>query len=125
MARKTADNYFDVAELWGLALDRGGLRYRLNSYGKAVSLRQRCYRWRKRQLELTGERMGDIPGIPPSTPYDVYAISIRDDQDIGIAVGTKGTPVSRHFDLVFYTREAGGEIIEEEAEAAPMGSVID
>lgn len=112
--RKQADNYYDVAELWQMATEKGRLRYRVRSHGQAVSLRQRAYKWRKRQLELTADRLGEIPGIPPTTPYDVFTISIRDPDDNYIPPGQKGTPPGEYFDLVFYIREAGGVVIEEE-----------
>ncbi len=111
MTRKKADDYFDAAQLWEGMQERGGGRYRVRNYGTAVSLRQRCYKWRLRQQELTAQRLGETPGIPPSTPYDGYKISLRDSNDQPVITG-KPSGEHTHFDLLFYVEDLSGEFVE-------------
>ncbi len=118
MPRKNPASMFDAAELWQKAVERLEegieLRWRVKSYGYAVNIRQKCYSWRKKQLQLAAERIGEIPGMTPSTPYDVFSISIRMPGDKPVQPGENPSGKYEYFDLVFYTESLQGEEITDD-----------
>ena len=63
-------NYADVRRVLDTAVARGGLRFRLTSPGKAISFRQRAYKFIQLAQAHHAETIGHIPGLRPQTPYD-------------------------------------------------------
>lgn len=66
--------YEDVRRVMDIALERDGLIYELDSIGKAIHFRQKCYRYRNFLRDLDQERSLGVPGIRPATKYDTLTI---------------------------------------------------
>ena len=106
-----SDSLYDAAEIWQQALAQGGLRFRMLSWGKAVRMRQRCYTWRKELLRQQVEREGEVPGIPSTTEYHDFSISLEDENKVKLQPGSKKKNPNfayegKYFDLVFFIPDA-------------------
>lgn len=84
------------------ALSEDGVRFRLPTFGKAVSFRQKCYAYRNKIRELAAAEMGDVPGMEPSTKYDTLYAYIEDAEGHRIHRSPErdGYPVTSHYDVV-------------------------
>ena len=70
MTKRKPDAYAETIPLWRTALAQGYLRIKLETEGKAIHLRLRCYQYRN-ALRGLQEQFRDIPDYPdPTTPYD-------------------------------------------------------
>lgn len=101
--------FSDVQQIMEEAIARGGVRFRVSSWGKAVNMRQRCYRFRKAQQKLAREQLGFVPGVPISTPFDSLEITIEDQ--LGAKLIQRPTETKAKFDLVLRHREPDGEFL--------------
>ena len=118
MSQKSIASFGDVrAVMEKAAAAPKGIRYRLQTWGSAVNFRQRCYRFRKAELDLVRDRMGMVPGLPITTPYDSLEITIENDE--GTKLIKKPTRPSAHYDIVLKHREITGQLLDLDGEILP------
>lgn len=72
------NTYGDVRKVFDIAVERGGVKYKLETHKAAVHWRHRAYQFRK-LLFKQAERNSIVPGQPAETPYDNLVIRIEDN----------------------------------------------
>lgn len=114
MTRRTPSSTFiDAAPVLRAATtSTSGVRFRVESWPKAVNFRQRCYRYRTALREEDAERMVHVPGYLPSTPYDGLEILI--ETPAGQLMTSKCPPELRQqpFDVVVRQKVAVGQLLD-------------
>lgn len=71
--------YPDVKYVMDLALKKPGLRYELNTPGKAIHFKQRCNKYRNLLRAQAQEALNLIPGQRAETAYDCLVIRQQDE----------------------------------------------
>lgn len=66
--------YPDVKYIMELALERPGLKYVLQTAGKATHFKQRCYAYRNLIRSQLQEQVVNIPGYRAETAFDALVI---------------------------------------------------
>ena len=86
----------------------------VQTWGRAVNIRQRCYRFRSLMQKQAAERLGNIPGFIATTAFDDITISILDTKGKKITQG-KPANLEGKFTIVFEKRKTlEGELLDSE-----------
>lgn len=96
--------YNDVKFVMDMALEKPGLRYELQTHGRAINFKQRCNRYRNLMRQMAQE-VANIPGRRAETLYDVLVIRQTDRSGVS---NTKGNT------LVFDHQAVEGKLIDPE-----------
>jgi hypothetical protein len=111
----TTSSYTDVIPILDAALrSERGIRYRLPTWGKALNFRQRCYRFRARYREEEKQRLGNIPGIIPRSPYDSLFIQIESPAGENYTQSCPEELKASPFDVVIKEMVPDGQLLDED-----------
>ena len=102
MTDRPLASFAAAEQLWDAAIESGGLRYQVQSYGEAVSIRHACYRYRKKLEEQLKESLAGIPNADYSLPHSPFTLTIFDGG--GNNVGNrkpKGAPENPPYVVIF------------------------
>lgn len=97
--------YEDVKHVLNLAVDKPGLRYELETPGKAMHFKQRCNRFRKMLRDMEQEMLAGVPGVRAQTLYDRLVIR---------QTNAEGKPDRRGTILVFDHESITGRLFDPE-----------
>lgn len=123
-------SYDDIRVVLDAALEAGGARYELPDPGKAVYWRARAYYYRTLLLKLAAERLANVPGTAPSTPYDHMKLSLEKGDNVvviefikpqGKLTGLDGKPLAVKSQLVKADEDEEELIREAERLAKELG----
>ena len=71
--------YEDVKKVMSIAIERPGVQYELETSGRAINFKQRCYKYRNLLRKQLQDANAHIPGFVAETAFDILVISQIDE----------------------------------------------
>jgi hypothetical protein len=93
------------------------IRYRCQSYAKAIHARQRFNAWRVKYHRLEAERLGEVPGIAPPAPYEGVKLSLALPSGLAVTKPHEA-PLGSPVDVVFSPLGDMGYVVDEVEESS-------